>query len=338
MIRSPGGAGAAMRRAIGIAATATIALGSLGPTLTAQAADAGACPNRAIRIVVPAAAGAADLPARVVGAKLADALGQAVTIENRPGGSYNIASDIVAKAPADGYTLLFTTSVITLLPSTLGKVAVDPLTSFAPITKLAGVPLVIVAHPSLGVATLHELLALARQRPGRIAYATQGVGTIAHMTATMIAQRAGVELLHIPYVNTGQALKDVPNGEVPVYFSFRGTIDAPLSNGQLRGLAVASTRRMQAWPDIPTVVELGFSEAAVDPWYGVLAPAGTPPEIVDRLYGELANIIRQPDIRERFAQLGMELVGSTPEQFAAEIRGAVARWPAIVKAAGFRAE
>lgn len=304
----------------------------------AAAADSEPYPNRTIRIVVPSAAGAADLPARLIGEKLEEALGQPVNVENRPGASYNIASEIVSKAPADGYTLLVTTSVITLLPSTLGKLAVDPVASFTPIMKLASVPLVIVAHPSLGVNSLDDLLALARQKPGRIAYATQGVGTVAHLTATMIARRAGVEMLHIPYVNTGQALKDVLSGEVPVYFSFRGTVDGMLRGGQVKGLAVASTRRMQAWPEIPTVVELGFAEAAVDPWYGLLAPAGTPPEIIDRLYRELARIIQLPELREKFAQMGMELVGSTPQQFSTEIREAAARWPAIVKAAGFRPE
>ena len=285
-------------------------------------------------MVVPAATGTSDVVARLVAAKLADAVGQPVTVENRPGASFNIGSEIVARAPADGYTLLFTGMVITLLPSTLGKAAVDPVASFAPITKIGRVPLVIVVASSLGVRTLDELLTLARQRPGAIAYATQGIGTPAHLAATIIAQRAGVDLLHIPYVNSGQAMKDVLTGEVPVYFTYPPAVEAHVKSGQLRALAVASTRRIPAWPEVPTVVELGFKEAVVDPWYGVLAPAGTPPGIVDRLHREIARIIQQPDVRERLAQMGIEAEGSTPERFAADIREAVARWPAVVRAAG----
>jgi len=337
MIRIPGERAARLRRGIGIAATACIAAAGFGASSSAQAADAGGYPNRSIRIIVPTTPGSQlDTATRMLGAKLAGAVGQPVTIENHPGASYNIASELVAKAPADGYTLLCTGSGITLLPSTLGKIAVDPVASFAPVTKLAIVPMVIVVHPSLGVRTLDELLELARQRPGRIAYSTFGVGTLQHLTATLIARHAGVELLHVPYASAGQTLKDLLSGEVPVSFAFMGPIDAHLKSGQLRALAVASDHRMSAWPDIPTVVELGIKEAAVEPWNGVLAPAGTPPEIVDRLYREIAKILQESDVGVRLAQMALEPVGSTPERFAADIREAVARWPAIVRSVGIR--
>ena len=305
----------------------------------AQAADAGSYPERPIRIVVPFGAGSQlDIAARLVGGKLADAVGQQVIVENHPGASGNIGSEIVGKAPADGYTLLMTGSLITLLPSTLGSVAVDPISSFAPITKLAEPPMVIVVHPSLNVNTLPELVALARQRPGKIAYATAGVGTVQHLIGWIIARDAGVEMLHVPYANSGQALKDVQAGEVPVYLTFLGPIDGMLRSGQLKAVAVASNRRMRAWPDIPTVTELGFKDAAASPWNGVLAPAGTPPAVVDRLYREFAKIVELPEVRERFAQMGMEPIATTPDRFAAEIREASKRWPPIVKAAGIRPE
>ncbi len=261
-----------------------------------------------------------------------------MVIENRPGASANIGSEQVAKAPPDGYTLLLTGSLITLLPSTMGAVAVNPVTSFAPITKLAEPPIVIVAHPSLNVSTLSELIALARREPGKITYATAGIGTVQHLIAAIISRQAGVEMVHVPYANSGQALKDVLAGAVPVYFTFLGPIDAQLKSGQLKALAVASTRRMRAWPDIPTVVDLGYKEAVADPWNGVLAPAGTPPEIIDRLYREFVRIVQQPDVRERFALMGMEPLTPSPDQFSDEIREAVARWPAIVKAEGIRSE
>jgi tripartite-type tricarboxylate transporter receptor subunit TctC len=326
---------AVLRRVILPAFAACVAAVSGLVSVNASAADDATYPSRPIRIVVPFGGGTQmDITARLVGAKLGEALAQPVIVENRPGASGNIGSDVVAKAPPDGYTLLMTGSLITLLPSTLGSIAVDPVESFAPITKLAEPPIVIVSSPSLGVKTLSELVALAARRPGKITYATAGVGTVQHLIATVIARKAGVDLVHVPYANTGQALKDVVAGEVAVYFTFLGPIDAQLRSGQLNALAVASKRRLRAWPDIPTVVELGYEEATADPWNGVLAPAGTSPAIVDRLYRELARIVQQHDVRERFEQMGMEPVALSPDQFRDEIRESVARWPPIVKAAG----
>lgn len=327
-----------LRRAVVAAALACIAALGAGVSRDAPAADATAYPNRPIRLIVPFAGGSQiDIAARLVGGKLADALAQPVVVENRPGASGNIGSELVAKSAPDGYTLLLTGSLITLLPTTLGSVAVDPVAAFAPITKLAEPPIVIVAHPSLNVANLGDLVALAARHPGKIAYATAGIGTVQHLIATVIARKAGVEMVHVPYANSGQALKDVMAGEVPVYFTFLGPIDAQIASGQLKALAVASSRRMRAWPEIATVVEQGYADAVADPWNGVLAPAGTPPEVVEVLYRELARIVREPDMRDRFAQMGMEPIATPPDRFATEIREAVVRWPAIVKAAGIRA-
>jgi tripartite-type tricarboxylate transporter receptor subunit TctC len=303
---------------------------------TARSADAGSgYPNRPIHMVVPFGAGTqSDIAARILSAKMEEQLGQPVVVDNRPGASTNIGSEIVAKAPPDGYTLLLAGSLITLLPSTMGKQAVDPVTSFAPVIKFVEPPIVIIANPSLGVSTLPELVALARKQPGKIAYATTGVGTVQHLIATMIATKAGIEMLHVPYVNAGQALKDVVQGEVPVYLTFLAQIDAQLKSGQLRALAVTSERRLRTWPDVPTVAEVGYKEAAVTPWNGFLAPAGTPPEIIDRLFRVIASIVQQPEVMERFTQMGMEPTVTPPDRFEAEIREAVKRWPAIVRAAG----
>jgi len=318
-----------------VAVSASLALAPWFGITSARAATAGTYPDRPIHVVVPFAAGTQlDLAARIIGPKLADALGQPVIVENHPGASSNIGNKIVAGSAPDGYMLLLTGSLITQLPSTLGSSAVDPVTSFAPISKLAKVPLVILVHPSLGVNTLAELIALARRQPGKIAYATPGVGTTPHLAAASLAQEAGIDLLHVPYVNTGAALREVLTGEPPVYLGFRGPIDGYVQGGQLKALAVAGRDRMRSWPDIATVAELGYPAAAVDPWNGVLAPAGTPPEIIARLYREFAAIMGQPEVQDRFTQLGMEPLATSPEEFSAEIREATHRWPQVVKAMG----
>lgn len=330
---------ARLRRCVVVATIACLAAAPSPGGLAALLDATGAYPERSIHIIVPFAVGTQlDIAARIVGAKLADAVGQPVVIENRPGASGNIGSEIVARSAPDGYTLLMTGSLITLLPSTLGPNAVNPVVSFAPVSKLAKVPLVILVHPSLGVTTLPELVTLARRQPGRIAYATPGVGTTSHLAAAILAQEAGIDLLHIPYVDTGMALREVLTGEPPVYLAFRGPIDAYVRSGQLKALAVAGSNRMLAWPDVPTVAELGYPDAAIDPWNGVLAPARTPPTIVARLYREFASIMHQTDVREQFMQLGMEPLATMPEAFAAEIRESVARWPALINATGIHAQ
>ncbi|MEP6996572.1 MAG: tripartite tricarboxylate transporter substrate binding protein [Betaproteobacteria bacterium] len=308
-------------------------------TVRAVAADTGDYPNRPIRIVVPFAPGTQlDLAGRIVSAKLSEAVGQPVIVDNRPGASGNIGSDAVAKAAPDGYTLLLTGSFITSLPSTMGSRAVDPIAAFAPITKLSEPPMMIVVNPALNVRTLDELIALARKAPGKIAYSTPGVGSSQHLAAVMLQQRTGVELLHVPYANGGQALNDVVSGIVPVYFSFIGTVESFLRSGRLRALAVATGRRATNWPDVPTIAELGYQDFAVTSWNCMLAPAGTPPEIIARLHRELARIVQQPDVRAQFLTMGSEPMSNTPEQFSGEIKAAVARWSDVARLAGIRAD
>jgi tripartite-type tricarboxylate transporter receptor subunit TctC len=313
---------------------------SVGLTmLAAGAADAADYPNRPIRIVVPFAAGTQlDLAGRIVAAKLAEAVGQPVVIDNRPGASGNIGSDTVAKAASDGYTLLLTGSFIASLPSTMGSRAVDPIAAFAPISKISEPPMMIVVNPALHVKTLDELIALARKSPGKIAYSTPGVGSTQHLAATMLQQRTGIELLHVPYANGGQALNDVVSGVVPVYFSFIGAVEAFLRSGQLKALAVATARRATNWPDVPTVAELGYKDFAVSSWNCVLAPAGTPPEIIERLHAELARIVQQPDVRSQFLTMGSEPMSNTPEQFSGELKAAVARWSDVARLAGIKVD
>ena len=296
-------------------------------------------PERLIRLIVPVPAGGLiDGVARVLQPALQEELGQTVIIDNRPGASGTIGTDAVAKAAPDGYTLLLTGSFITSLPSTMGSRAVDPIAAFAPISKISEPPMMIVVNPALNVNSLDELVALARKSPGKIAYSTPGVGTTQHLAATMLQQRTGIELLHVPYANGGQALNDVVSGIVPVYFSFIGTVETFLRSGQLKPLAVATARRATNWPNVPTVAELGYKNFAVNSWNCVLAPAGTPPEIIERLHAELARIVQQPDVRSEFLAMGSEPMSNTPQEFSAELKAAVAHWSDIARLAGIKSD
>ena len=312
-----------------------LAVLALGMAPCAIAGDAAAFPKHALRLVVPFTAGnQLDVLARILSARLAIALGEPVIVENRPGVSGNVASDVVARAAPDGHTLLMTGVLITLLPHTYGARAVDPVTAFAPITRLSQQPIVIVANPRLGVDTLPRLIELARTSATPIAYATAGNGTAQHVAMTMLAQRAGVHFDHIPYANSGQLIGDVLSGEVPIAMSFLGTVAPYLDSGRLKPLAVTGAHRSPLWPDIPTVAEAGYGPFDVQAWAGLLAPAGTPAAIVERLHDEIARIAQMPDVRDVIAAQSAELVVNTPAAFAAEIRASVAQWGPVVKAAG----
>jgi tripartite-type tricarboxylate transporter receptor subunit TctC len=299
-----------MKRRSGVCAllSLSLAFAAAGMPLVADAVGPAPYPNRTIHLIVPFTAGnQLDVFARLIGDRLADSMGQPVIVENRPGASGNAASEAVAKAAPDGYTLLVSGVLITLLPQTYGSRAVDPVVAFAPITRLA-------------------------QQP--IAYATSGVGTAQHIAMTMLSQRAGIETLHVPFANSGQLVASVLSGEVPVAMSFPGTVEPHVNAGRLKALAVTSARRAAAWPDVPTVAESGFAGFDVQSWAGVLAPAGTPPDIIDRLHREIVRILGMPEVRSAFLAQSAEPVGNTPAEFAAEIRSSVARWAPVIKAAG----
>lgn len=326
-----------MRRLARYAVAATIALAVMPVFTPARAAETAAYPVRPIRLVVPFAAGTQlDIAARGVGAKLAEALGQPVTIDDRPGASGNIASELVAKSPPDGHTLLVTGSFIANLPNVMGTNAVDPVASFAPVIMFGQPPMLVVANPALNVSSLPALVALARAAPGKIAYSTPGVGTGQHLAGALLCQRAGIDMLHVPYANANQALKDAVTGEVPVFFTYLGAVEPQLRNGQLKPLAVLTNQRTQAWPDVPTVAELGYRGFEIDSWNVLLAHAGTPREIVDLLNREMARIVELPDVREQFATMGMTPITSTPAQLAATIRSAVVRYEETARRAGIR--
>lgn len=319
--------------AVGVA----ILLASLPVSVGSAAPDA--YPSRPIRIVVPFGPGnQLDVFARLVGDRLAIAMNQPVIVENHAGAAGNVASEVVARAAPDGYTLLVSGVLITLLPLTYGTQAVDPVAAFAPISRLAQQPIVIAINASNKINTLTELIARARSEPGKLAYATTGIGTAQHIAMTMLSQRAGVEFFHVPYANSGQLIGDVLSGEVPIAMSFPGTVDPHIKAGRLRALAVTSAHRALMWPDVPTVAESGFPGFDIQSWAGVLAPAGTPTEIISRLHREIVTILAMPDVRAAFLAQSAEPVGNTPAEFAAEIKASMARWAPVVKAAGIKVD
>ena len=314
-------------------------LTALGPGMAMAQPTVDNYPGRPLRFIVPfPVGGGTDFLARTIGEKLSLALGQAVVIENHPGAAGNVGADLAAKSPPDGYTLFFgSAGPLTINPNVYTKLGFDPVRSFAPVTRLVDVPSVIVAGPAMPAGTLPALIALARQEPGKIAYATSGVGTSSHMAMVLLSVRAGIDLLHVPYGTSG-VLRDVLAGEVPLAVAAAEVVKANVDAGKLRALAVTSRNRIAALPGTPTVAESALPGFAASSWYGVLVPAGTPTEIVQRLYIELAGILRDPDVRRRLIAAGQEPVGNTPEEFAAEIKAELARWAGAVKASGIRIE
>jgi len=310
---------------------------------TASAADAGggtasAWPTRPIRLVASVSPGTSlDALARLTATHLSAALGQNVVVENRAGASGNIASEVVARSAPDGYTLLFTSNSIATLPAFLGPRAVDPLVALAPVSIVAAQPMMIVAHPSFAGSSFGDVIRVAKNSPGALPYATSGVGSLAHLTAVWAQARAGIAMLHVPYSGS-QSFKDVLTGEVPFAFTFFGTALPLVRNGQLKAIAVTSRNRSGVAPEIPSLHESGLPDFESLNWQGLLAPAGTPPQVVARLHAELVRMGKDANFDMRLRGMGFTPVFNTPAQFGDEIRQETQRWAAIVKAADLRLE
>ena len=302
-------------------------------------ADPATYPNRPIHIIISFPAGTAtDTLARVVGQKLESALGQPVIIDIRTGAAGNNGLAAAARSAPDGYTLTIGGAAMCINVSIYGERAVNPLRDFTPVGKLATSPIIIVANPSAHIDTLADLIARARREPGRLAYSTPGVGTPTHVAAELLSTLADVSMLHIPYAGSGQLMTDVLSGNVPLSFALPGATQQFVTSGQLRAIAVTGPHRIAALPDVPTVAESGYPGFDVTSWHSILAPAGTPPEIVERLNHELVSIIAMPDVRERLTAIGMEPSPSSPAQLEAEIRTEIARWGPVVRRAGIHRE
>jgi tripartite-type tricarboxylate transporter receptor subunit TctC len=296
-------------------------------------------PARPVRFIVPSAAGGGtDIIARAISLKLAESLGQPFVVENRPGAGQMIGIELVARSPADGYTILMAASTLAINPIMYKKVPYDPLRDFAPITQAATLANVIVVHPSLPVKSIAELIAYAKQRPGQLNFASAGIGTSPQMSIELLKSMAGIDMVHIPYKGTSPGVVDLLAGQVLVMAPNLLTALPYIKAGKLRALAVTSIRRSEGLPDVPTVAESGLAGYDSTQWYGVLAPAGTPKEIVARLHDEIVRALRDAEVGKRLAADGAEAVGSSPEEFAAFIRSESEKWAKVASAAGIKPE
>ncbi len=305
--------------------------------VTQEALAADAWPSRPITWVVPfTPGGSTDVIARTIGQKLAEVLGQPVIIENKPGAAGAIGASFVAKAKPDGYTLFGGTISTHAINASLYKdLPYDPVKDFQPITLVAYLPNVLIVNPSLGVNSVQDLIALLKRDATKRSFASSGSGTSTHLTGELFADVIGVQLTHIPYKGTPQAMQDVVAGQVPFMFD-QMTAAVPLAQaGKLKILATTAGKRTPLAPDLPTMTEAGVPGFDVSSWQAVYAPAGTPKEIVQRLNVEIVKILKLPDVREKLdKQLGMQLVGSTPEELAALMKAEIPRWAALVKKSG----
>ena len=297
-------------------------------------------PSRPLRWIVPfSPGGPSDIIGRFFAAKLSDALGKQVVVDNRGGATGIIAFEIAARAVPDGYTVLQAgASGLTTNPHLHAKLPYDVQRDYRLVTQLVATPNMLVVHASLPARTVKDLLALAKAKPGQLAYASGGTGTSNHLSWEMLRFYTGIELVHVPFKGTGPALASVLGGQVPMMFSNMLPAMPHVRSGKLVGLAVTSATRSAAAPDLPTVAESGIPGYETTSWHGVVVPAGTPNPVVRRLYTELRRISQAPDVRERFAQDGTQVVGSTPEEYAATVKSESAKWAKIIKAAGIRPE
>lgn len=293
-------------------------------------------PTRAVRIVVPQAAGASlDIAARTVGLRMQEGLGQPIVIENRPGANAIIGMEAVAKAKPDGYTLVIAPpSAVAINPLVFKQLPYDTLRDFAPVSQVTGITFVVVVNPALPVASLKDLAALARKRPGELPYGSAGVANMNHLSGELFSQLNGVKMLHVPYKGETPAVTDLLSGANAVMFTTLPSVTQYIRSGKLRAVAVMGSQRSPVLPDVPTAAEAGMAGITTSGWTGLLAPAGTPNDAVQKLYREVARVVKIPEVGDTLAKLGADPVGSSPEQFAAFIKAELAKWAKVVRSSG----
>jgi tripartite-type tricarboxylate transporter receptor subunit TctC len=317
----------------GIAACAMVA------PVPASAAAA-SFPTRPVRFVVPfAPGGSTDTLARTLGSKLADALGQPIVVDNRAGANGDIGMQIVASSPPDGHTIaLGYIANLGIGPSLNPKMPYDPVRDFAPITLLANAPNLLVVHPSVPAGNFKAFVGYVKANPRKVNFASASVASVGHLAGELLNGLAGIDMVHIPYKGSGQAVVDLLGGQVQAMFSGMSSSLPHVKTGKLRALAVTGAKRSPAVPDVPTIAESGFPGFEATAWYGMLAAARTPKPIVARLHAETVKALALPDVRQRLEGVGFEIVGSTPDEFAAYIRSEIAKWAKVVAASGIKVE
>ena len=304
-------------------------------SMLSAAAHAQGFPNKPVKLVVPyPPGGPTDIVARVVGQRLSEQTGQQFIVDNRAGAGGNIGAEAVARSPADGYTLLVATTAHAINMSLFRKLGYNTLKDFAPVSPLTHGPLVIVANPALPAQNVRELIALARAKPGAINFASSGNGQSTHLSGELFNAMAGVKMTHVPYKGSSPALTDVMGGQASLMFDTMLSAMPFVKSGKLKALAVTSAKRSPAAPDLPTVAESGLPGYETIAWNGIVAPTGTPKEVIARLSAELKRALEMPEVREKFAAQGFAAAWSTPEEFAAFLKAEVDKWAPVVKASG----
>ena len=324
------------RRLMSVAVCAAVCLAGFAVPMTASAQD---YPSKPIRLVLPfPPGGVTDLLARALSEKLSQRLGQPVIVDNRPGAGTTLASDIVARAPADGYTLLMPASSVGTAPLLYDRVNYDAIKSFAPITQVASVVHVLEVNSSLPVKSVAELIEYARRNPGKLNYGSTGAGTSTHLEMELFKSMANVYLVHIPYKGSGPALVDLIAGQLEVMIDAWGSSGPFVRSGKLRALAVTTAKRSTAVPDLPTVAESGLPGYEAMPWLGLMGPAGTPAPIVSRIHREVSEILKEPEMQEKFKTWGLDIIGNSPMEFATFLRKDITQWDKVIKTAKIKAD
>jgi tripartite-type tricarboxylate transporter receptor subunit TctC len=294
-------------------------------------------PTRAIKLVVPSSpGGGTDIVARILGQKLSEQLGQQFVVENRAGAGTVIGNDAVAKSAPDGYTLLMGLSTLAINPSMYAKLPYDALRDFAPISQSVSACNILILHPSVPAKTVVELIALARAKPGSLTFGSAGMGTNPHLSGELFKSLARIDMVHVPFKGSGQSIISQVAGEIAANFPSVPTAMPYVKAGRLRGIGVTTLRRVEVLPDVPSIAEAGLPGYEATQWFGLLAPAGTPRPIIDRLYQESSRALRSADMKERMTAEGLEVVGGTPEEFASYIRSETEKWTRVIKAAGIK--
>ena len=303
--------------------------------LMAQPGQAQTYPDRPIRLIAPfPAGGLADVLARAIGDEMARSLGQPVIVENRAGAGGNTGADAVAKAAPDGYTLLMSSAgILTANPFLYAKMPFDDQTAFVPVSNVADMSMLVVVNPKVEAKTLKEFVALAKSQPGKINFGSPGIGTTGHLGLAMLMHAADLKITHVPYRGAAPAVTDLIAGQIDGVVDNPPTVLSHIASGKLRPLAVAAKSRMALLPDVPTAAEQGVANYEASSWFGIVAPAGTPPAVVERLHKAVAEGVRTPAMAERFGKLGARLIGDRPQEFGARIRAERVTWGEIIKAA-----
>jgi tripartite-type tricarboxylate transporter receptor subunit TctC len=327
-------------RAYSKVAGSCFVLAALQCQVSGAAVPAQDFPTKPIRIAVGyAPGGTTDILSRIIAAHMANAWGQQVVIDNRPGASAQIATDIVAKAAPDGYTILMTPSgTHTANPSLYRKLPYDTVKDFDAITLFAWVSNMIVTHPSTPINSLQDLIRTARAQPGKLTYASVGSGSVSHLSAEMLKNLTGINMVHVPYKGGGPALSAIAGNEVTIMFAALPSGTPFVLSKRIKPLVVTSPKRSAALPDVPTVAEAGVAGLEVMEWYGALAPKGTPPAIIQKMREEIVKIIRKPEVLARFTELGADPVGNTPAEFQKQIESDVAMWGKVVRESKIQAD